>query len=140
MSYRLKIMLCDSADEPYLDAGKRKIFFLSPRGVRMRALPAEIRELFCESHFICVDDRGAHFGFIVLRDGVTARAAVAILARHNVKVLPPHHSCEPVARETIEAIQAAASDFGVLHGLTAREVIAHVNAARGFPPFALDVP
>lgn len=124
-------------DEPYLDAGKRKLFFLSPRGVRMKALPSEIQELFCEGHFVCADDRGAHFGFIVLRDGVSVRAALDILARHNVRVLPPHHSSEPVASDTIEAIQAVASDFAVLHGFTARQVIEHAHAARGFPIFAL---
>lgn len=134
---RLKVLLCDSAEEQYLDVGKRKIFFLSPTGVRMRALPAEIQDLFSESHFVCADDKGAHFGFIVLRGGVSVRAAVDILAKHNVKVLPPHHSREPVVQDTIEALQECAPDFGVLHGFTARQVVNAANQARGFPPFAL---
>ena len=144
MSYmpRLTFQTIQSAillpdDEPYLDAGKRKLWFLSPRGVRMKALPTEIQELFHESAFVCADDRGAHFGFIVLRDHVTVRAAREILAHYNVKVLPAHHSSEPVAAETIAAIQACAPDFGVLHGFTARQVIEHAHAARGFPMFVL---
>lgn len=124
----------------YLDGDKRKLFFLSPRGFSMKALPADVRELFCEMHFVCADDRGAHFGFGVLCDGVTVASALEILARHTVRVLPPHHSSEPVAPETIEAIQTAAPDFNVRDGFNAREVIEHARQARGFPIFSLDNP
>jgi hypothetical protein len=136
---RMKILVCESDDDaPYLDGTERKIFFLTPRGFRVRTLPENVRDLFSRFDFVCADHQGAHFGRGIVRDGVTVADALAVLSTYNgLLILPPHHSREPVSQKLVEALERCAPDFAVIPGDTSRQVIEKANTARGFAPFVL---